>query len=135
MKAKALLAIVLCILGSALIMGQTTPQPRPPKDTPNIPGVVAAGTKVQQVWTGTQSADGIVSAPDGGLLYAEEPANRISKLDKDNKVSTFMENTNGTVSSPSTRRAASSAVKGTTYRLASSNRNARSWRTTTKAIL
>lgn len=86
------------ILGSALILGQANPQQQSPKGTaaPGIPGVVAGGTKVQLIWTGFQSADGIISASDGGLLFAEEPASRISKIDKDDKVSVFMEDTNGT---------------------------------------
>jgi gluconolactonase len=33
--------------------------------------------------------------PDGSLLFAEEPASRISRIDKDGKVSTWLENTNG----------------------------------------
>jgi gluconolactonase len=96
MKPKALFAIVWCFLGSVLISGQTPPQ-QPSRETiaPDIPGVVAAGTKVQLIWTGFQSADGIVGAPDGSLLFAEEPASRISRIDNDGKVSTWLENTNG----------------------------------------
>jgi gluconolactonase len=96
MKSKAMFAIVSCIWGSVLILGQTNEQQAPKETTaPNIPGVVAGATKVQLIWTGFQSADGIISAPDGGLLFAEEPASRISKIDKDDKVSVFMEDTNG----------------------------------------
>src|SRR5262245_59517568 len=92
----AILRIIFGIVGSAVTLVQVSAQ-QPAKETtaPDIPGVVAGGSKVELIWTGFQSADGIISAADGGLLYAEEPASRISKLDKDNKVSVFMENTNG----------------------------------------
>src|SRR4029450_3689764 len=34
-------------------------------------------------------------APDGSLIFTETQANRITKIDKDNNTSTFLENTNG----------------------------------------
>jgi gluconolactonase len=33
--------------------------------------------------------------PDGSLIFTETNANRITKIDKDNNISTFLENTNG----------------------------------------
>ncbi|HYN81617.1 MAG TPA: hypothetical protein VES88_08965, partial [Gemmatimonadaceae bacterium] len=50
---------------------------------------------MQLIWTGFESADGIISAPDGSLLFAQEPASRISKIDKDARVSTYLSDTNG----------------------------------------
>jgi len=61
-----------------------------------IPGVVAAGTQWTLAWQGTNNADGIIASSDGGLLFAQEQPNRISKLDKNNKVSVFLEDTHGT---------------------------------------
>jgi gluconolactonase len=61
-----------------------------------IPGVVAAGAKWQLVWQGTDNADGIVGTKDGGLLFAQEQPSRISKVDKNGKVSVFLEGTHGT---------------------------------------
>jgi gluconolactonase len=61
-----------------------------------IPGVVAAGAKWTLAWQGTDNADGIVGTADGGLLFAQEQPNRISKLDKNDKASVFLENTHGT---------------------------------------
>jgi gluconolactonase len=60
---------------------------------PDIPNVVAGGTKVQLVKDGFQDAQGAVAAPDGSLLFTERSANRIMKLDKDGNVSSYMENT------------------------------------------
>jgi len=60
-----------------------------------IPGVVAAGAKWALAWQGTDNADGIVGTSDGGLLFAQEQPNRISKLDRNDRVSVFIENTHG----------------------------------------
>ena len=61
-----------------------------------IPGVVAAGAKWTLAWQGTDNADGIVGTRDGGLLFAQEQPNQVSKLDRDGKVSVFLKNTHGT---------------------------------------
>ena len=61
-----------------------------------IPGVVAAGAQWTLAWQGTDNADGIIASSDGGLLFAQEQPNRISKLGKNNKVSVFLEDTHGT---------------------------------------
>ena len=47
-------------------------------------------------WQGTDNADGIVGTDDGGLLFAQEQPNRISKLDANDKVSVALEDTHGT---------------------------------------
>src|SRR5580658_10943399 len=61
-----------------------------------IPGVVRAGAVWKLVWQGTDNADGIVGTKDGGLLFAQEQPSRISKLDGQNKVSNYLEDTHGT---------------------------------------
>jgi gluconolactonase len=63
----------------------------------SIPGVVAAGTKVQLIAEGLQGAEGLVAAPDGTLLFAEPNANRISRIDANGRVTPYLSNTNGTV--------------------------------------
>ena len=60
-----------------------------------IPGVVAAGTTISVIKEGFQGTEGPIALPDGSVLFTEPAANRISKIDKDNTVSTFLENTNG----------------------------------------
>jgi gluconolactonase len=47
------------------------------------------------VWQGTDNADGIVGTADGGLLFAQEQPNRISKLDRNGRASVFLEDTHG----------------------------------------
>ena len=61
-----------------------------------IPGVVAANSRWLLAWQGTNNADGIVGTDDGGLLFAQEQPNRISKLDANDKVSVAIEDTHGT---------------------------------------
>jgi gluconolactonase len=60
-----------------------------------IPAVVAAGARWTLAWQGTDNADGIVGTDDGGLLFAQEQPNRVSKLDPNDKVSVFVQNTRG----------------------------------------
>jgi gluconolactonase len=47
-------------------------------------------------WQGTDNADGIVATDDGGVLFAQEQPNRISKLDVIDKVSVALDDTGGT---------------------------------------
>ena len=112
MKSKATFTIAWCLLASVLVLSQIVsaqekgggekrgfgqqPQGVRAAAVPEIPGVVAAGAKWTLAWQGTDNADGIVGTPDGGLLFAQEQPNRISKLDKKDKISVFLEDTHGT---------------------------------------
>ena len=60
--------------------------------TPNIPGVVAAGTTVELITDQLNGTEGPVAMPDGTLLFTEGGARRLSRFDKDGKRSTFLEN-------------------------------------------
>lgn len=102
-KAKRLAVIGICCVTMAAIQlrGQApapgaAPQP-PAVDTvaPDIPGVVAGGTKVQVIKDGFDGTEGPITLPDGSLIFTETTANRITRIDKDGKTSTFLENTNG----------------------------------------
>jgi streptogramin lyase len=109
-KSKAMLAAAWCLVGSVLVLSQAAfaqeqgggkkqglgqPQGVRQVTVTEIPGVVAAGAKWMLAWQGTDNADGIIGTADGGLLFAQEQPNRISKLDKNDKVSVFLENTHG----------------------------------------
>ena len=69
----------------------------PATDTvaPAIPGVVAAGTKVSVIKEGFQGTEGPIALPDGSVVFTETNASRITKIDANNNVSTFLENSNG----------------------------------------
>jgi sugar lactone lactonase YvrE len=60
-----------------------------------IPGVVAAGAKWALAWQGTDNADGIVGTIRRRIAVRAGTANRISKLDRNDRVSVFIENTHG----------------------------------------
>lgn len=62
---------------------------------PDIPGVVAGGTRVQVVAQGLRGTEGPIAAPDGALLLTEQAASIITKIDAQGNRSTFLENTNG----------------------------------------
>jgi gluconolactonase len=62
---------------------------------PDIPGVVAAGTRVQVVAQGLRGTEGPIAAPDGTLLLTEQAASVITRIDAQGNRSTFLDNTNG----------------------------------------
>jgi gluconolactonase len=94
----------MCVVSAALILGDRSraqqrdalPQGAREVTVSEIPGVVAAGAKWAIAWQGTDNADGIVGTEDGGLLFAQEQPNQVSKLDKDDHVTVFLRDTHGT---------------------------------------
>jgi gluconolactonase len=96
-----LLAFAFCLAWLAAFATPAFAQGQPPvagTDTvvaTAIPGVAAAGTKVEVIKAGFTGTEGPITLPDGSLIFTETQANRITKIDKDNKISTFLENTNG----------------------------------------
>jgi gluconolactonase len=63
--------------------------------TPEIPGVVAAGTRVEVVREGFEGTEGPIALADGSILFTENRADRIVRLGTDGSVSTYLENTGG----------------------------------------
>ena len=105
MKQNATFVGVLALLWSAAVFAQgagnppaqgavTPPYVPPAWDTytPNIPGVVAAGTTVELITDQLNGTEGPVALPDGTLLFTEGGARRLSRFDKDGKRSTYLEN-------------------------------------------
>ena len=99
MKSRALLvAAAGLIIQSVVTYGQGRGTPPPPAiDTvaPDIPGVVAGGTRGHVIKDGFNGTEGTITLPDGSVIFSETAANRTIKIDKDDHVSTFLENTNG----------------------------------------
>jgi hypothetical protein len=88
--------------------GQEQPYPRlpappvkAPPDTmaPDIPGVVRGGTAVHLIRDLFHSTEAPIAMPDGSLLFTEQDAGdgQLVKIDKDDKVSVFLTNTNRTI--------------------------------------
>ena len=63
--------------------------------TPVIPGIVAGGVIVELVKDGFNGTEGPIGLPDGSLLFTETNANKIVRIEPDDKVSTFLEKSNG----------------------------------------
>ena len=93
-----LVVATLAACMAALVAAQRGGQPQGARDVTvtAIPGVVASNSRWMLAWQGTDNADGIVGTDDGGLLFAQEQPNRISKLDANDKVSVVIEDTHGT---------------------------------------
>src|SRR4029453_5664390 len=91
-------------IGSAVAIDQVViaqergfAQPEGPRTVAvtEIPGVVATGATWRIAWQGTDNADGIVGTSDGGLLFAQEQPNRVSKLDQNDHFSVILSGTHG----------------------------------------
>jgi gluconolactonase len=81
--------------GAGAAPGGQQPAPAREVTITAIPGVIAAGATWTQAWAGSDNADGLVAAPDGGVLFAQEQPQRISKLDARDNVSVYAEHTDG----------------------------------------
>lgn len=81
--------IFWCVAGMALAQQHAV-------EVKAIPGVVAAGARWTVVWQGTDNADGIVGTADGGLLFAQEQPNLVSKVDANGTASVYLKDTHGT---------------------------------------
>jgi gluconolactonase len=96
--------VVGYVIGSAVALNQVVAaqqrglaQPQGPRavTVTEIPGVVATGATWRIAWQGTDNADGIVGTSDGGLLFAQEQPNRVSKLDQNDRFSVVLSGTHG----------------------------------------
>jgi gluconolactonase len=90
----ALLALVVCAASASAHRGAALP---PPTEliTPAIPGVVAAGTKIELVKGGFARTEGPVGMPDGSILFTNTDS--ITRIDLQGNVSTFVPNSNGSI--------------------------------------
>jgi gluconolactonase len=91
------LGVGLTLLCSAPVFAQgAAPQPYVPPAwdtyTPNIPGVVAGGTRVELITDQLNGTEGPLALPDGTLVFTEGGARRLTRIDKDGKLSSFHEN-------------------------------------------
>lgn len=64
-------------------------------DTPDIPGVAAAGTRVEVVREGFAATEGPVALADGALAFTENSANRVVRIGSDGAVSTLVAEAGG----------------------------------------
>ena len=64
---------------------------------PDIPGVIRGGTKVVLLRAGFRGTEAAIAMPDGSLLFAEYDANRILKVERNDRISLYLEDSNGTI--------------------------------------
>ncbi len=97
MKSRTVLVGVSCLVGAALVLAQAQAQEVRPGEREwlvrAIAGVVASGAEWTLAWDGYDNADGIVGAPDGSLLFAQEQPSRVRRLAPDDSTSVYMEGT------------------------------------------
>ena len=96
MRSKVAWVSAFCLAGAALVMGQAGNKPAAPVTetvAPNIPGVVAGGTKVQiiQLWETGQGGEGPVGMPDGSVVFTQQGLHRLMKIDANGALSVFLE--------------------------------------------
>ena len=98
MRPKIFLAAIVCLLGSVAAFGQGRGRqetaPAGDKVTPEIRGVVPAGTKIEVVKWGLQGADGGVGMPDGSIIVSANGG--VAKVDADGNVTMLAEKTGQT---------------------------------------
>ena len=98
MRSRKLLVGLTIAIGTLAAQpkgGFAVPPPAKAVTIKAIPGVISAGMQWKVAWQGTENADGIASSGDGGILFAQEQDNRISKLDKNDKFSVFLTTPHG----------------------------------------
>jgi gluconolactonase len=85
-KTKSIIAFTSLLLLGTFALEPATAQLLPGEREAAItaiPGVVAADAQWQRVWADFETADGIVGAPDGGVLFAQEQTDTVRKLGVD----------------------------------------------------
>ncbi len=96
MKASTVVALALFLVGAAFARTHAEAQHVRPGEREwvvrSIAGVVAAGAEWRLVWDGYDNADGIIGAPDGSVLFAQEQPNRVRRLAPDDSTSVYLEN-------------------------------------------
>ena len=94
LRRTCFVAVGVLISTSALAQRGGEQAPPPASFTATaIPGVVAAGTKIELVKGGLQRTEGPVAMKDGSMLVS---GNGILKVDLSDNVTTFIENSHGT---------------------------------------
>src|SRR5712691_4758418 len=88
----AALCLSLVCFPAAFGQGKGKQQPPPPTDkvTPEIPGVVRAGTPIEVIKYGLRGSDGLVGMPDGSVILTGNGS--VLKIDADGNMSTLVEN-------------------------------------------
>ncbi len=93
MKSKATFVLVLSLFYFCAPFVQAQDAPATDVVATAIPGVIAAGAKIELIKDDFEVTDGPIAHPDSGLLFTDNNASRIIKIDTDGKTSVFLEDT------------------------------------------
>lgn len=90
-------ALSLLALVPSLLVAQAAPAGAEPPETVAraIHGVVAEGARVRFIKGGFRGTEGPIGMPDGSLVFTETQANRLLRIDANDSVTVFLEDTNG----------------------------------------
>lgn len=99
---RRLLGMLLAVALSSATVAQSSstraaaPAPDPSREmtAAGIPGVIAAGTKTQLLRAGFHGTEGVISMPDGSVLFCELNENKVVHIDLSGRFSTYLDNTN-----------------------------------------
>lgn len=80
MRLRSTVAIAALALSLAVPAAAQTAEGEQAATLSAIPGVLAAGSEWTRIWSGPMNADGMTTAVDGSLLFAQEQSNSIKKL-------------------------------------------------------
>ena len=104
MRSRVTLVTVICLVGCAALLAQAQERqgreggrggqeaaqpPATDKVTPEISGIVKAGTKIEIVASGLRGSDAGVGTPDGGFIATANGG--VVKFDADGKMTTLVE--------------------------------------------
>ena len=93
--ALTMAAVLLASPLAASAAAAPAPDPGPPKTITAIPGVVAAGAKLELVLAVDDGMDGIVGTPGGGVAFAKEHQDSLRKVDAKGVETVLVRDTHG----------------------------------------
>jgi gluconolactonase len=105
MNVRTALVMAGCALAATVAAGQgpggaqegPAPDPSRVLAAHDIPGVVKGGTKVEFIRAGFNGTEGVIATADGSVLFTEQDADKILRIDPAGTLTTYLENTNRTI--------------------------------------
>ena len=93
MRSKAKVILVVGLLYGIAAAGQAQNTPAMEKVATEIPGVIAAGSKVQILKDGFKGTEGPIGFPDGSLVFTENATSELIKIGAPGQSSVFLKDT------------------------------------------
>jgi gluconolactonase len=93
MKSNTARVLTLGLLVSFAPVVQAQEAPAADAVATAIPGVIAAGARVELIKAGFEGTEGPIAHPDGGFLFTENRGSRIVKIEPNGTTSVFLEDT------------------------------------------